>query len=38
VNDGLIESRIEQLVINLEESDDENSDIDVNIEDDSDSE
>jgi hypothetical protein len=38
VNDGLIESRMEQLIINLEESDDENSYTDLDIEDDSDSE
>jgi hypothetical protein len=38
VNDGLMESRMEQLIINLEESDDENSDTDLDIENDSDSE
>jgi hypothetical protein len=38
VNDGLMESRMEQLIINLEESDDENSDTDLDIKDGSDSE
>jgi hypothetical protein len=38
VNHGHMESRMEQLIINLEESDDENSDTDLDIEDDSDSE
>jgi transposase len=37
VNDGLMESRTEQLIINLE-SDNENSDTDLDLEDDSDSE
>jgi hypothetical protein len=36
-NDGLMESRMEQLIINLEERHDENSDTDLDIEDDSDS-
>jgi hypothetical protein len=35
---GLMESRMEQLIINLEESGDKNSDTDLDIEDDSDSE
>jgi hypothetical protein len=34
VNDGLMESMMEQLIINLEESDDGNSDTDLDIEDD----
>jgi hypothetical protein len=38
VNDGLMESRMEQLIINLEESDDKKSKTDLDIEDDSDSE
>jgi hypothetical protein len=38
VNDGLMESRTEQLIVNLEESGDENSDTDSDIEDDSGSE
>jgi hypothetical protein len=31
VNDGLMESRMEQIIINLEESDDEDSDTDLDI-------
>jgi hypothetical protein len=38
VNSGLMESRMEQLIINLQENGDENSDTDLDIEDDSDSE
>jgi hypothetical protein len=38
VNNGLMESRMEQLIINSEESDDKNSNTDLDVEDDSDSE
>jgi hypothetical protein len=38
VNDGLMESSMEQLIISLEESDNENSDTNLDIEDDLDSE
>jgi hypothetical protein len=38
VNDGLMESRMEQLIINLEESDNENSSTNLDIEGDSGSE